>query len=172
MALFANFGGAKLMNIIPSFDVDHTQLLAGLYVSRKDKIGEMVITTFDVRLVSPYKEVPVSAAVLHTLEHLVATYLRGNTDWKERIVYWGPMGCQTGFYFLVEGDYSSRDVQPLLKAGFDFVVNFEGCIPGTKDASECGNFELHDLFGAQELAKKYVTVLENLSDSNTIYPTK
>ena len=146
------------MNLIPSFQVDHNRLVPGIYVSRVDGVGGDFVTTFDIRMKRPNAEPAVHPNALHTIEHLVATYLRNDPEWKDRIVYWGPMGCLTGNYLLMKGRLRPEEVAPLVIAAFEFVRDFEGEIPGAK-ASECGNHLLHDLAMAKWEAARYVAAL-------------
>ena len=118
------------MDKIPSFTIDHNRLLRGIYVSRKDNVGGEVVTTFDIRMKEPNREPVLHPGALHTIEHLAATYLRNDPEWKDSIVYWGPMGCLTGNYLLMKGDLKSEDIVELMKRTFNFVANFEGEIPG------------------------------------------
>lgn len=118
------------MEKIPSFTIDHNRLLRGIYVSRKDKVGGDVVTTFDIRMKEPNREPALHPGALHTIEHLAATYLRNDAEWKDRIVYWGPMGCLTGNYLLMRGDLQSRDIVALMQRTFRFVADFEGEVPG------------------------------------------
>ncbi len=141
----------------------------GIYVSRKDRIGSETVTTFDVRMKLANREPVLGAGALHTLEHLVATWLRNNDTWKERIIYWGPMGCATGNYLLVKGDLQPEDVEGVLLDAFRFVRNFEGEVPGTTP-KDCGTCLLHDLPMAKYEAAKYVEVLENMEEKNRRYP--
>lgn len=158
------------MKKIASFTVDHTRLLRGIYVSRKDIVGGDTVTTFDIRMKLPNREPAVSQSALHTIEHLAATFLRNHPVWADRIVYWGPMGCCTGNYLLVKGDVSSREIAPLVKETFEFIVNFEGDIPGA-NAHDCGNYTLNNLPMAKWEARKYlVEVLNCLSKENLNYP--
>ena len=158
------------MEKIPSFTIDHNRLLRGIYVSRKDKVGGDVVTTFDIRMKEPNREPALHPGALHTIEHLAATYLRNDAEWKDRIVYWGPMGCLTGNYLLVKGDLTSKDILPLMKETFEFVANFEGEVPGTT-ARDCGTYLLHDLPMARYEAKKYVEETLNLAtEENLVYP--
>ena len=158
------------MEKIPSFTIDHNQLLRGIYVSRKDVVGNEVVTTFDIRMKAPNREPALHVGALHTIEHLAATYLRNDAKWKDRVVYWGPMGCLTGNYLLLRGDYRSEDVVELMKRTFDFVANFEGEIPGAQ-AQDCGNYLLHDLPMARWEARKYLTeVLMQIKEENLNYP--
>ncbi len=160
------------MEKIPSFTIDHTQLKRGVYVSRKDYVGNEVVTTFDIRMKEPNREPALHIGALHTIEHLAATYLRNDPEWKDRIVYWGPMGCLTGNYLLLRGDHESSDIVELMQRTFAFVASFEGEVPGTQPA-DCGNYLLHDLPMAKWEAKKYLSeVLQNMQESNLVYPQK
>ena len=158
------------MDKVASFEVDHEQLIPGVYVSRKDRIGEQVVTTFDVRLTAPYRQEPLSAAVLHTLEHVGAVYLREKSAWALRILYWGPMGCQTGFDLLVAGDFEAKEAVPVLRETFAFIAGYEGKIPGAAAARECGNYRLHDLAGAKQVAREFVRVLAAWTPEKSVYP--
>ena len=158
------------MDKIPSFTIDHLRLQRGVYVSRKDVVGGEVVTTFDVRMKAPNREPALGQGALHTIEHLAATYLRNDAEWKDRIVYWGPMGCLTGNYLLVRGDYESRDLLPVLIRTFEFVAGFEGEVPGTTPR-DCGNYLLHDLPMARWESRKYLDeVLLVATDENLHYP--
>jgi len=158
------------MEKIASFTVDHIRLQPGLYVSRKDRVGAETVTTFDLRITSPNDEPVMNTAEIHTIEHLAATYLRNDSQWKEKVLYFGPMGCRTGFYLLLAGDYSSENVLPLVKACFTFVADFEGDIPGAS-AMDCGNYLDMNLPMAKYWGKRYAALLENANDSNLSYPT-
>jgi S-ribosylhomocysteine lyase len=158
------------MKKIPSFTIDHTRLSRGIFVSRKDRVGEEVITTFDIRMKEPNREPVLDQAGLHTIEHLAATYLRNHPAWGERIIFWGPMGCCTGNYFLVRGDLQPDDVLELMRETFRFIRDFEGEIPGAA-ARDCGNYLLHDLPAARLEAGKYLAeVLERMEERNKVYP--
>lgn len=159
------------MEKIASFTIDHTRLLRGIYVSRKDYLeGGDVVTTFDVRMKEPNREPAVSHSALHTIEHLAATFLRNHPKWSSQIVYWGPMGCCTGNYLLVKGDLTSKDIAPLVKETFEFIEQFEGEIPGA-NAHDCGNYMLNNLPIARWEARKYlVEVLNELKPENLNYP--
>ena len=158
------------MKKIPSFTINHTKLLRGIYVSRKDEVGGEVVTTFDIRMKEPNREPVLHPGALHTIEHLAATYLRNDDEWKDRILYWGPMGCLTGNYLLLKGDYDSADIVELMKRTFRFIADFEGDIPGAAPA-DCGNYLLHDLPMAKWEAEKFLTeVLENITEKNLNYP--
>lgn len=159
------------MKKIPSFTINHLKLLRGIYVSRKDEVGGEVITTFDIRMKEPNREPVVHAGALHTIEHLAATYLRNDPKWKDRVIYWGPMGCLTGNYLLLRGDLESKDIVELMKRTFRFIADYEGEVPGAAP-QDCGNYLLHDLPMAKWEARKYLTeVLENIKPENLVYPT-
>ncbi len=158
------------MDKIPSFTINHEKLLPGIYVSRKDTVGGETVTTFDIRMKAPNREPALQPGALHTIEHLAATYLRNDKEWKDRVIYWGPMGCLTGNYLLLRGDLESKDIVELMKRTFTFVANFEGEVPGTAPR-DCGNYLLHDLPMARLEAKRYVEqTLEHISEDNLIYP--
>ncbi|MGG7186412.1 S-ribosylhomocysteine lyase, partial [Clostridium butyricum] len=127
------------MQKIASFTIDHIKLLPGIYVSRKDNINGQVITTFDIRMTAPNREPVMNTAEIHTIEHLGATFLRNNEEYKEKVVYFGPMGCRTGFYLLLAGDYKSKDIVSLINEMYKFVAGFEGEVPGAA-AEDCGNY--------------------------------
>lgn len=158
------------MQKIPSFSIDHIRLNRGIYVSRKDEVGGEVVTTFDIRMKLPNREPVLGQGAIHTIEHLAATYLRNNAEWKDRIVYWGPMGCLTGNYLLMRGDLTSSDILPLMKETFRFISEFDGEIPGAAPR-DCGTYLLHDLPMARYEAAKYLhEVLECATDENLNYP--
>ena len=158
------------MNKIPSFTIDHERLLRGIYVSRKDQVGGETVTTFDIRMKEPNREPVLHNGAIHTIEHLAATYLRNDAEWKDRIIYWGPMGCLTGNYLLIRGDYESRDILDLMRRTFRFVADYEGEIPGAA-SRDCGNWLLHDLPMARLEARRYVEeVLDHATDENLHYP--
>lgn len=143
------------METIKSFTVDHKRLLPGVYVSRKDSTGHDVVTTFDIRMTRPNFELVMNTAEIHTLEHLGATFLRNHEEWSDKIIYFGPMGCRTGFYLLLAGDYESEDIISLLREMFEFVCHFEGEIPGAAPEA-CGNYLDQNLPMAKYLAEKYL----------------
>ena len=143
------------METIKSFTVDHKRLLPGVYVSRKDSTGHDVVTTFDIRMTRPNFEPVMNTAETHTLEHLGATFLRNHEEWGDKIIYFGPMGCRTGFYLLLAGDYESEDIISLLREMFEFVCHFEGEIPGAAPEA-CGNYLDQNLPMAKYLAEKYL----------------
>ena len=158
------------MKKIPSFTIDHNRLKRGIYVSRKDYVGEEVVTTFDVRMKEPNREPALSPSAIHTMEHLAATFLRNHAEWASRIIYWGPMGCLTGNYLIVRGDLASAEVLPLMKETFAFIASFEGDVPGAS-ARDCGNYLLMNLPEARWEAGKYLReVLECATEENLNYP--
>lgn len=158
------------MEKITSFTIDHIKLVPGVYVSRKDPVGAETITTFDLRMTSPNDEPVMNTAEMHTIEHLAATFLRNHKEFGSKIIYFGPMGCRTGFYLLLAGDYDSTDIIDLMKEMFQFIADFEGEVPGAS-AKDCGNYLDMNLPMAKYLAKKYLKeVLMNISKSQLIYP--
>lgn len=157
------------MEKIASFTIDHLKLQPGVYVSRKDKVGDSAVTTFDLRMTSPNEEPVMNTAEVHTIEHLGATFLRNHPQFGGRTVYFGPMGCRTGFYMLLAGDYASRDIVPLLTELFEFIRDFEGQVPGASP-KDCGNYLDMNLGMAKYLAKRYLDVLYNIDDTRLIYP--
>jgi len=159
------------MKQIASFTIDHIKLLPGVYVSRKDKIGNETITTFDIRMTRPNQDPVMLTGEVHTIEHLGATFLRNHSEFSNRILYFGPMGCRTGFYLLLGGDYDSKDIIPLLVEMYEFMRDFEGEIPGAT-AINCGNYSDMNLPLAKEYAKNFLEkVLYNIKDENLNYPT-
>ena len=157
------------MEKITSFTINHMKLQPGLYVSRKDTVGAETVTTFDLRLTSPNEEPVMNTAEIHTIEHLAATYLRNEPDWKEKVLYFGSMGCRTGFYLLLAGDYSSCDVLQLIQDCFRFIAGFEGDVPGASP-KDCGNYLDMNLPMANYWGQKYAKLLENIDDSRLTYP--
>ena len=158
------------MKKITSFTIDHLKLLPGVYVSRKDPAGSEIITTFDIRMTRPNFEPVMNTAEMHTIEHLAATFLRNHPDFGSKIIYFGPMGCRTGFYLLLAGDYTSKDIVPLLTEMFIFIRDFKDDVPGAC-AKDCGNYLDMNLPMANWLANRFLTeVLENISDEQLIYP--
>lgn len=159
------------MEKIASFTIDHNNLLRGIYVSRKDVTPKGdVLTTFDIRLTEPNRMEAVSPQALHSMEHLAATFLRNHPQWKDKVVYWGPMGCCTGCYLILQGDLNSRDILPLMKQTFRFISEFEDDIPGATP-KDCGNYLFNDLGSAKQTAKKYLEeILEKAEDKNFNYP--
>ena len=157
------------MEKITSFTIDHIKLQPGLYVSRKDRIGAETVTTFDLRLTSPNEEPVMNTAEIHAMEHLAATFLRNDPVWKEWVIYFGPMGCRTGFYLLLAGDLVSEDILPLVKGCFAFIRDFRGEIPGAS-ARDCGNYLDMNLPMANYWGKKYSELLENITPDRLVYP--
>ena len=158
------------MEKITSFIIDHIKLLPGLYVSRKDMVGEYPVTTFDIRMTKPNEEPVMNTAEMHTIEHLAATFLRNHAQFGAKTLYFGPMGCRTGFYLLLSGDYESKDIVPLMKEMFTFIADYEGEIPGAS-AKDCGNYLDMNLPMARYCAKKYLNeVLENITEERLVYP--
>ena len=147
------------MELIASFQVDHRRIVPGIYVSRVDAVGGDFTTTFDVRMKRPNVEPAVHPNALHSIEHIVATYLRSDPEWKDRIVYWGPMGCLTGNYLIVKGRPTPQEILPLVLAAFRHCRDYEGDVPGATEAN-CGNFRLHDLAMAKWEAARFVETLE------------
>ena len=158
------------MNKIPSFTVNHETMLRGIYVSRKDVVGNEVITTFDIRMKEPNREPVLGAPELHTIEHLAATFLRNDEEWKDCVIYWGPMGCQTGNYLILKGDLESKDIVDLMQRTFSFIAAYEGEVPGAS-ARDCGNYLLMNLPMARCEASKFLKeVLLGIKDENLNYP--
>ena len=158
------------MEKITSFTIDHLRLQTGLYVSRVDCAGQEKITTFDIRMTRPNAEPVMDTAAVHAIEHLGATYLRNNPQWKDRVLYFGPMGCRTGFYLLLAGAYESRDVLPLMDGMFRFIAGYEGEIPGAS-AKDCGNYLDMNLSMARYHAEKYIReVLDHPTPDRLSYP--
>lgn len=156
------------MEKITSFTIDHIKLQPGLYVSRKDRVGCETVTTFDLRVTSPNDEPVMNTAEVHTIEHLAATYLRNRRDWSDKVLYFGPMGCRTGFYLLLAGDYSSEDVLSLIRDCFLFIANYTDEIPGAS-AKDCGNYLDMNLPMARYYAERYAGVLNNPEKDRLCY---
>ena len=158
------------MEKIASFTIDHIKLQPGVYVSRKDTFSDTVITTFDLRMTSPNEEPVMNTAEMHTMEHLGATFLRNHAEYKDRTIYFGPMGCRTGFYLLLAGDFSSKDIVPLMTEMFEFIRDFKDEVPGAS-AKDCGNYLDMNLPMANYVAKRYLdNVLYGIDDSRLVYP--
>ncbi len=158
------------MKKIASFTIDHIRLLPGVYVSRTDKVGKEIITTFDLRFTAPNREPVLDVPATHTIEHVGATFLRSHPTWGNRDIYFGPMGCRTGFYLVLAGELTSADVLPLVKELAEFIASYDDEVPGAKP-EECGNYLNHDLPMAKYEAKKYLDVLENATEANLNYPS-
>ena len=158
------------MEKITSFTIDHIKLQPGVYVSRKDPVGNEVITTFDLRMTSPNEEPVMNTAEMHTIEHLAATYLRNHKEFGKKIIYFGPMGCRTGFYLLLAGDFESKDIVPLMVEMWEFICDFKDEVPGAS-AKDCGNYLDMNLGMANYLAKKYLDeVLYGIKEDRLVYP--
>ena len=158
------------MEKIASFTVNHLDLMPGVYVSRKDKVGAETITTFDLRMTAPNREPVMNTAEIHTIEHLGATFLRNDPEYKDRVIYFGPMGCRTGFYLVMAGDLTSKDIVSLVIRMFEFVRDFEGDIPGAA-ARDCGNYLDQNLPMANFLARRYLeNTLHDIKDDRLVYP--
>ena len=158
------------MQKITSFTIDHIKLVPGVYVSRKDPVGNEIITTFDLRMTSPNDEPVMNTAEMHTIEHLAATFLRNHPIFGNKVIYFGPMGCRTGFYLLLAGDYHSKDIVELLKELFTFISEFDDEVPGAS-AKDCGNYLDMNRPMARYLAKKYLKdVLLNIQKEQLYYP--
>ena len=158
------------MEKIASFTIDHIKLQPGVYVSRKDTAGTAVITTFDLRMTSPNEEPVMNTAEVHTIEHLGATFLRNHPEYKDKTIYFGPMGCRTGFYLLLTGDFQSEQIVPLITEMFEYIRDYHGEVPGASP-KDCGNYLDMNLGMANYLAKHYLeNVLYGINESRLIYP--
>lgn len=158
------------MEKIASFTIDHIKLQPGIYVSRKDFVGREVITTFDLRMTSPNEEPVMNTAEVHTIEHLGATFLRNHKTFSDKVIYFGPMGCRTGFYLLLAGDYESKDIVPLITEMFIFIRDFHDEVPGAS-AKDCGNYLDMNLPMAKYAARKYLDeVLYDITEDRLNYP--
>lgn len=158
------------MEKITSFTIDHIRLVPGLYVSRIDYVKDQPVTTFDIRITNPNEEPVMNTAEVHTIEHLAATFLRNHESYKDQVLYFGPMGCRTGFYLILADRYSSEDILPLMKEMFTFISEFQGDIPGAS-AKDCGNYLDMNLGTAKYYVNKYLTeVLNSPSKEQLNYP--
>ena len=157
------------MEKIISFTIDHIRLQPGLYVSRMDPVGDSFVTTFDLRLTSPNEEPVMNTAEVHAIEHLAATYLRNEPQWKDQVLYFGPMGCRTGFYLLIKGQRTSREILPLVQSCFRFIADYQGEIPGASPR-DCGNYLDMNLNMANYWGRKYAALLETCGDDRLTYP--
>ncbi len=159
------------MEKITSFTIDHIRLVPGVYVSRIDYVGDSPVTTFDLRMTSPNDEPVMNTAEMHAIEHLGATFLRNHETYKDKVLYFGPMGCRTGFYLLLAGEYRSADIVPLIREMYEFIADFEGEIPGAVP-KDCGNYLDMNLPMARYLARKYLKeVLEDIQEYQLVYPS-
>ncbi len=159
--------GDKNMELIQSFSVDHTQIVPGIFVSRQDFVAGAAITTYDIRVTRPNKEPAVDVAAMHSLEHIIATFLRNEPDWKDEIIYWGPMGCLTGFYLIMKGDRAPREIHDLLVRAFRSVDSYD-TVPGTNEEN-CGNYLMHNLPMAKWYAERFAQYLEDNKDNDLIF---
>ena len=158
------------MELIPSFSIDHTKIIPGIYESRVDVLGEELVTTFDVRIKTPNAEPAIAPAAMHTMEHVIATYLRNHPEWKDKLIYWGPMGCLTGFYIIVKGRPATSEMYPIMLDSFRYMRDYEGEVPGATPVN-CGTYLMHDLPMAKWEAARYVEYLENADKSRIFeYP--
>ena len=155
------------MDLIPSFSVDHTKIIPGIFTSRQDQVGDNIVTTYDVRVTRPNVEPAVDVAAMHSLEHIIATFLRNDPDWKDQIIYWGPMGCLTGFYLILKGNRKPKEIHDLLLRAFKSVASAEE-VPGAT-AVNCGNFEMHNLAIAKWYAAKFADYLAANADNSAIF---
>ena len=154
------------MDLIPSFSVDHTKIVPGIFISRQDSVGGEIVTTYDVRVTRPNIEPAVDVAAMHSLEHIIATFLRNDPEWKDEVIYWGPMGCLTGFYLLIRNADHTR-VQKEIQMVLKNIIAFEGEIYGASEV-ECGNYRFHNLEGAKKAAEAFGRVMEN--PAALVYP--
>ena len=158
------------MEKIASFTIDHLKLQPGVYVSRKDHVGNETFTTFDLRMTSPNDEPVMNTAEVHTIEHLGATFLRNHAEYKDRVVYFGPMGCRTGFYLILAGDLTSKEIVPLMQEMYEFIRDFKDEVPGASP-KDCGNYLDMNLGMANYLAARYLdNVLYQIDDAHLVYP--
>ncbi len=155
------------MNLIPSFSVDHTKIVPGIFVSRVDTVGDAFVTTFDIRLKKPNVEPAIFPDAMHTIEHVVATYLRNHSEWKDKLIYWGPMGCLTGLYIIVKGTPTASEMYPIILEAFRHLRDYEGEVPGAT-AVNCGYYRMHNLPMAKLEARRYVEYLET-ADKNSMF---
>ena len=155
------------MDLIPSFSVDHTRIIPGIFISRQDAVGDAVVTTYDVRVTKPNREPAVDVSAMHSLEHIIATYLRNDPDWKDEVIYWGPMGCLTGFYLILKGGRHPKEIHDLLLRAFRSVADAEE-VPGAT-AENCGNYNLHNLEMAKWYAQIFADYLASNKDNDEIF---
>lgn len=155
------------MDLIPSFSVDHTRIIPGIFISRQDQIKDGVATTYDVRVTRPNAEPAVDVAAMHSLEHIIATFLRNDPDWKEEVVYWGPMGCLTGFYLIMKGSRQPKEIHELLLRAFRSVADYDE-VPGAT-AENCGNYRMHNLEMAKWYAARFADYLASNAENPEIF---
>lgn len=155
------------MDLIPSFSVDHTKIIPGIFTSRVDVVGDQKVTTYDVRVTKPNAEPAVDVAAMHSLEHIIATYMRNDPEWKDQIVYWGPMGCLTGFYLILKGNRQPKEIYDLILNAFKSVENYKD-VPGASPVN-CGNYKMHDLESAKLCARKFADYLIKNANNPDIF---
>ena len=155
------------MELIQSFSVDHTLIVPGIFTSRVDYLGEYFVTTYDIRLKRPNREPVIDVLAMHSLEHIIATYLRNDPEWKDEVIYWGPMGCLTGFYLILKGNRASKDIYELILKAFKSVSSVEE-VPGTTPQN-CGYYRMHNLEMAKWYAKEFASYLEENADNDAIF---
>ncbi len=155
------------MDLIPSFSVDHTRIIPGIFTSRVDTLGDNLVTTYDIRVTRPNAEPAVDVAAMHSLEHLIATFLRNDPDWKDEVIYWGPMGCLTGFYLILKGNRAPKDIYELRLNSFRSVESAED-VPGAT-AENCGNYRMHNLEMAKWYAKRFADYLSENAGNPAIF---
>lgn len=155
------------MDLIPSFSVDHTKIVPGIFISRQDSVGGEIVTTYDVRVTRPNTEPAIDVAAMHSLEHIIATFLRNDTDWKDEVIYWGPMGCLTGFYLILKGGRKPQEIYDLLLRAFREVADAED-VPGASPVN-CGNYRMHNLEMAKWYADRFADHLSENADDPAMY---
>lgn len=155
------------MKLIQSFSIDHTAIIPGIFTSREDKVGKDTVTTYDIRLKKPNREPAIDVAAMHSLEHIIATYLRNDPNWKDEVIYWGPMGCLTGFYLILKGDRSPQEIYDLMLEAFKSVEKSED-VPGAT-AVNCGNYRMHNLEMAKWYAKEFTDYLQKNAKNSAIF---
>ncbi len=155
------------MDLIPSFSVDHTKIVPGIFTSRVDTLGDQIVTTYDIRVTKPNTEPCVDVAAMHTLEHLIATYIRNDDEWKDQVIYWGPMGCLTGFYIILKGNRKPKEIYDLILSSFKSVEDAEE-VPGAS-AVNCGNYLMHNLEFAKWYARRFADYLSKNADNDEIF---
>lgn len=155
------------MDLIPSFSVDHTKIVPGIFTSRVDTLGDQIVTTYDIRVTKPNTEPCVDVAAMHTLEHLIATYIRNDDKWKDELIYWGPMGCLTGFYIILKGNRKPKEIYDLILSSFKSVEDAEE-VPGAS-AVNCGNYLMHNLEFAKWYARRFADYLSKNADNDEIF---
>ncbi len=155
------------MDLIPSFSVDHTKIVPGIFISRQDEIDGRIITTYDVRVTRPNREPAVDVAAMHSMEHMIATYLRNDPVWRDEVIYWGPMGCLTGFYLILKGSRTPREIHDLLVRAFRSVSGYD-TVPGS-NVENCGNYLMHNLWLAKYYAERFADYLDQHADDEAIF---